>query len=95
MKVPKSSLDKDIIKGKSIQNQLSIWDNLLECRIKIHKGIHITNQLPQESSDFSQFLKIGGQQFESAVQETQSAVKHLLDSCLELQVYHFFNSFRI
>lgn len=89
VKLPKSSLEKDISKGKSIQNQLSLWDNLLECRIKIHKGIHTTNQLPQESSNFKQFSMIGGKQFESVVQETQSAVKSLLDSCLELQVFNF------
>lgn len=84
-RLPKNSLEKDVAKGKSIQNQLSLWDHLLECRIKIHKGIQTTNQLPQGPSDFKLFSQIGEKQFVSAAQVTQSAVKTLLDSCLELQ----------
>ena len=86
--MPRSSHDNDIRKGKSIQNQLSIWDHLLECRIKMHKGINLSNQLPQGPSHFKRFAKTatGENHFTTAVQGAQTAVKSVLDSCLELQV---------
>lgn len=81
-----NSHDADIKKGKSIQNQLSLWDHLLECRIKLHKGINLSNQLPK-ASDYKQFSKVASDNhFLTAGQGAQSAMKTLLDSCLELQV---------
>jgi protein AATF/BFR2 len=84
-----NSHDSDINKGKSIQNQLSLWDHLLECRIKIHKGINLCNQLPQATSNFKLFTKASGENhFVAAGQGAQVAIKSLLNNCLELQVNH-------
>ena len=84
-----NSHDSDINKGKSIQNQLSLWDHLLECRIKIHKGINLCNQLPQATSIFKLFTKASGENhFVAAGQGAQVAIKSLLNNCLELQVNH-------
>jgi len=86
-KSSKNSHDSDIKKGKSIQNQLSLWDHLLECRIKMHKSVNLCNQLPQGPSNFKLFSKTSGENhFSTAVQGAQTAFKSMLDSCLELQV---------
>ncbi len=86
-RVSKNPHDSDINKGKAIQNQLSLWDHLLECRIKLHKGLHLTNQLPQAPSNFKLFTKATGENhFVTAGQGAQAAIKTLLDNCLELQV---------
>ena len=81
----KKNVEGDVEKGKSVQSQLSLWDHLLECRIKIHKGIHLANCLPRGEGNFGVFLN-SGNQFPSAVQETEKTVKSLMDSLLELQV---------
>lgn len=84
-KMSKTSQGTDINKGKCVQNQLSLWDHLLECRIKMHKGINLCNQLPQ-GPVYKQFTKIAGENhFMTAGQGAQIAIKTLLDNCLELQ----------
>lgn len=90
VKLTKNSQQNDAIKGKSIQNQLSLWDHLLECRIKLHKGINLSNQLPQAPSTYKLFSKIsesGENHFVLAGQGAKESIKSLLDSCLELQVH--------
>lgn len=82
----KQSFSSEVEKGKAIQSQLSLWDHLLECRIKLHKGIHLANQLPQGPSSFKAFIKAGDSHLTTAAQEVQTALKTLLDSFLELQV---------
>ena len=83
----KKRIDSDVKKGSSIKNQLSMWDLLLECRIKYHKSINLCNQLPQGASGFKSFTQIPGENhFVTAVQSAQNAIKTFLDSCLELQV---------
>jgi protein AATF/BFR2 len=86
-KMSKNSHESDINKGKSIQNQLSLWDKLLECRIKMHKGINLCNQLPQAPYNYKLFTKASGENhFVLAGQGAQVAIKSLLDNCIELQV---------
>ena len=92
-KTAKRSVTSEIEKGKAIQSQLSLWDHLLECRIKIHKGIHLANQLPPGPVNLKRFVKAGDVPFSSAVKEAQIGVKTLLDSLIELQVHLFFNIF--
>ena len=88
-KISTNSHDNDINKGKSIQSQLSLWDHLLECRIKMHKGINLCNQLPQAPSNYRHFCKASGENhFVAAGQGAQVAIKSLLDNCLELEVNH-------
>ena len=90
-KSARNTHDSDINKGKAIQNQLSLWDHLLECRIKLHKGINLSNQLPQAPSNFKLFTKAAGENhFVTAGQGAQTAIKTLLDNCLELQVHVYY-----
>ena len=62
-KSSKKSLTSDVEKGRAIQNQLSLWDHLLECRIKLHKGINLANQLPQGPDSFKMFSKVADTNF--------------------------------
>lgn len=85
--LPKDSLENDVDKGKSIQNQLSFWEHLLECRIKMHKGIQLANQLHHGPSSFKLFNSAAGENlFSKAATGAQTALKTMLDSCMELQV---------
>ena len=43
----KSSVDKEVSKGKSIMKQQQVWDGLLELRISLQKALIKVNQLPQ------------------------------------------------
>lgn len=83
----KRRIDADVKKGSSIKQQLSLWDLLLECRIKYHKTISHCNRLPQGASGFKSFTQIPGENdFVKAALAAQSAIKTFLDSSLELQV---------
>ena len=82
-----NSHETDVSKGKSIQNQLSFWEHLLECRIKMHKGIQLANQLHHGPSSFKLFnSQTGDNFFANAATGAQVALKTMLDSCIELQV---------
>ncbi|RZF39248.1 hypothetical protein LSTR_LSTR010342 [Laodelphax striatellus] len=53
----KKSLEvhEDIEKGNAIRQQYEIWENLLECRIKLQKCLSASNKLPQ-NDNFSQIV---------------------------------------
>ena len=86
-RLPKDSRADDVEKGKSIQNQLSFWEHLLECRIKMHKGIQLSNQLHHGPATFKLFKSAAGENFfDAAATGAQKALKTMLDSCMELQV---------
>ena len=40
------NVEKEVAKGKCIQRQLQIWDNLLELRIAMQKSLTKINQFP-------------------------------------------------
>ncbi|NXU55208.1 AATF protein, partial [Turnix velox] len=53
-------------KGKAVKNQLALWDQLLEGRIKIQKALLTANRLPQPDT-YPTFREEGGQEFDNAV----------------------------
>uniref|UniRef100_F6YE22 Mediator of RNA polymerase II transcription subunit 27 n=1 Tax=Xenopus tropicalis TaxID=8364 RepID=F6YE22_XENTR len=80
----KEKVSKDFEKGQAIKNQIAIWDQLLEGRIKIQKALLLANQLPQ-SSAFETFKKEGGTEFFKAQKNNYKALKELMRSLVELQ----------
>ncbi|NXP12618.1 AATF protein, partial [Thinocorus orbignyianus] len=54
-------------KGKAVKNQLALWDQLLEGRIKMQKALLTANRLPQPDT-YPTFRKEGGQEFDDAVE---------------------------
>lgn len=68
-------------KGKAVKDQLALWDQLLEGRIKIQKALVSANQLPQPLI-FPEFKK--NPEFAGALKNSHKALKALQRSLLEL-----------
>ncbi|XP_071760288.2 protein AATF [Centroberyx gerrardi] len=77
-------VDEAVEKGKAVKNQLALWDQLLEGRIKIQKALVTANQLPQPQT-FPEFKKRGGAELAGALKNSHKALKALQRSLLELQ----------
>ncbi|NXN21872.1 AATF protein, partial [Nycticryphes semicollaris] len=58
---------EEVEKGKAVKNQLALWDQLLEGRIKMQKALLTVNRLPQPDT-YPIFRKEGGQEFDNAVE---------------------------
>ncbi|NXA82668.1 AATF protein, partial [Thryothorus ludovicianus] len=57
----------EVEKGKAVRNQLALWDQLMEGRIKMQKVLMTANRLPQPDT-YPRFRKEGGQDFDNAVE---------------------------
>ncbi|NXI58068.1 AATF protein, partial [Chloroceryle aenea] len=57
---------EEVERGKAVKNQLALWDQLLEGRIKMQKVLVTANRLPQPDT-YPAFKKEGGQEFDNAV----------------------------
>ncbi|KAF7657173.1 hypothetical protein LDENG_00030920 [Lucifuga dentata] len=77
-------VDEEVEKGKAVKNQLALWDQLLEGRIKIQKALVTANQLPQPQT-FTEFKKMGGAELAGALKNSHKSLKALQRSLLELQ----------
>ncbi|XP_064602198.1 protein AATF-like [Liolophura sinensis] len=80
----KSDISEEIEKGKAVKHQISLWDSLLEGRIKLQKAVTLVNQLPQPDT-WQMFEQEGGDNFTEASRQSRLAVKTLLDNLIELQ----------
>ncbi|NWZ72260.1 AATF protein, partial [Acrocephalus arundinaceus] len=58
---------EEVEKGKAVRNQLALWDQLMEGRIKMQKVLLTANRLPQPDT-YPRFRKEGGQDFDNAVE---------------------------
>ncbi|NXQ56175.1 AATF protein, partial [Anthoscopus minutus] len=57
----------EVEKGKAVRNQLALWDQLMEGRIKMQKVLMTANRLPQPDT-YPRFKQEGGQDFDNAVE---------------------------
>ncbi|KAM6938377.1 protein AATF [Lycodopsis pacificus] len=76
-------VDMEVEKGKAVKDQLALWDQLLEGRIKIQKALVSANQLPQMQT-FPEFKRRGGAELAGELKNTHKALKALQRSLLEL-----------
>ncbi|NXK79960.1 AATF protein, partial [Amazona guildingii] len=67
MTFSKGQETEEVEKGKAVKNQLALWDQLLEGRIKMQKALVTVNRLPQPDT-YPTFRKEGGQEFDNAVE---------------------------
>lgn len=75
-------INKDVEKGVSIQNQLQIWEKLLEIRIHSQKFLLKANGLPQTNY----FHQLSSRpEFNEAVKKTSANVENLLTKMCTLQ----------
>ncbi|XP_040856217.1 protein AATF [Ochotona curzoniae] len=77
-------VSEEVEKGRAVKNQIALWDQLLEGRIKLQKALLTTNQLPQPDI-FPAFKDKGGPEFASALKNSHKALKALLRSLVDLQ----------
>ncbi|KFP66468.1 Protein AATF, partial [Cariama cristata] len=75
---------EEVEKGKAVKNQLALWDQLLEGRIKMQKALVTVNRLPQPDT-YPIFRKEGGQEFDNAVENCCKALEALLKVLVDLQ----------
>uniref|UniRef100_H9G6A3 Apoptosis antagonizing transcription factor n=1 Tax=Anolis carolinensis TaxID=28377 RepID=H9G6A3_ANOCA len=75
---------EEVAKGKAVKNQIALWDQLLEGRIKLQKVLLTANQLPQPDT-FPEFKTRGGPEFSNALKNNYKALKALLRSLVDLQ----------
>lgn len=74
----------DIEKGNCVRNQLKLWENLLEIRIKLQKCLITSNQMPQH--DVYQNFKMDAEYTKTA-DEVKNKLKILLNNMLQLQTF--------
>uniref|UniRef100_UPI00398E65EC protein AATF n=1 Tax=Pristiophorus japonicus TaxID=55135 RepID=UPI00398E65EC len=84
MTFSKEKVAEEVEKGQSVKNQIALWDQLLEGRIRLQKALVTANQLPQPDS-MPTFKKKGGPEFATALKDSCKALKALLRSLVELQ----------
>lgn len=76
-------VDEEVEKGKAVKNQLALWDQLLQGRIKIQKALVLANQIPLPQT-FPVFNRMGGAELTGALKNTHKALNALQMSLLEL-----------
>lgn len=79
----KEKVDEEVEKGKAVKNQLALWDQLLEGRIKLQKALVTANQLPQRQT-FSEFKSKGGAELAAELKNSHKALKALQRTLAEL-----------
>lgn len=82
--VNKKSTNNEVKKGVCVQNQLKIWEKLLEVRIKAQKMLITANSFP----DFDSFIELSAiedSEFTDKIEDACDGVYNLLDNLLELQ----------
>lgn len=82
--VNKESASNEVKKGVCVQNQLKIWEKLLEVRIKAQKMLITANSLPDFDS-FIELSEIEDSAFTDKIEGACDGVYNLLDNLLELQ----------
>ncbi|KAM5180951.1 protein AATF [Mantella aurantiaca] len=80
----KEKVSSDVAKGQGIKNQITIWDQLLEGRIKIQKVLLSANQLPQHDM-LALFKETGGSELLTPLMNSYKALKELMRSLVQLQ----------
>lgn len=78
----RTNIQEEQEKGKCVQSQLKIWENLLEMRIRLQKCLIVGNRLPQYDNH-KEFRK--DIEFEKKSNEARSKLTMLLNSMLSLQ----------
>lgn len=79
--LPNMNVDEEIKKGNGVRDQIKVWENLLDMRIKFQKCLQLSNQLPQLEV-FKTFT--ADNDFKTESKKVQSNLTTLLDKLLQL-----------
>ncbi|XP_011637380.1 protein AATF [Pogonomyrmex barbatus] len=77
-----TNVKAEIEKGNCVKNQLKLWENFLEMRIKLQKCIVISNQMPQYDTHKELRSNID---FVKKVDETKSKLTLIIDNMILLK----------
>lgn len=77
-----TNVKADIDKGNCVRNQLNLWENLLEIRIKLQKCLFTSNRMPQ-FDDCKGFKE--NSEYATKTDESTRKLKLLLNNMLQLQ----------
>ena len=78
------NVQKEVEKGKSIKNQLQIWDSLLELRISLQKSLSKINQFPLDLKPFKENKEKSDEE-ENELKQSQVNLAKVLDQLLDLK----------
>ncbi|KYM98587.1 Protein AATF [Cyphomyrmex costatus] len=77
-----TNVDTEIEKGNCVRNQLKLWENFLEMRIKLQKCVVISNQMPQ----YDVHKELGSDtNFVKKVSETKMKLALIMENMLRLK----------
>ncbi|EGI58641.1 PREDICTED: protein AATF-like [Acromyrmex echinatior] len=77
-----TNVDTEIEKGNCVRNQLKLWENFLEIRIKLQKCLVISNQMPQHDVH----KELGSDMnFVKKVNETKMKLALIMENMLRLK----------
>ena len=82
--IKNTSANEEVQKGISVQNQLKVWEKLLEVRIKSQKMVITANSFPDFDANVNLSTNDDGQ-FKEKVTGAVDGLYGLLDNLLELQ----------
>jgi protein AATF/BFR2 len=81
-----NDVEKEVLKGKAIENQQQIWDGLLELRIGLQKCLTKINQFPQGDSDWKAFKEAAtNDDTAGEIKKSQSNLAKILDHIFQLK----------
>ncbi|XP_058121948.1 protein Aatf [Anopheles ziemanni] len=75
--------EETVSKGLAVQNQLKLWERMLEMRIKLQPCLITANSLPP--ADVCEKLRAESEEFRDKVEQVTETVAQAMDRFLELQ----------
>ncbi|KAJ3254420.1 hypothetical protein HK103_007214 [Boothiomyces macroporosus] len=79
----------EIEKGQHVKSQLTLWDGILDLRVRIQKGVEAANILPQHSVYYDHLNEEG---VDEKVQEATGALQSLLNNLVDMRMNLLDNS---
>ncbi|CAO3610192.1 unnamed protein product [Mucor fragilis] len=78
------SAQSDVEKGQHVRQQLTLWDNCLENRIRMQKVIDETNKLPQNDTYYNFLAKAEG--VEKDLESAKNDLREVIDDLMDIRV---------
>uniref|UniRef100_A0A2M4AJH3 Putative apoptosis antagonizing transcription factor/protein transport protein n=1 Tax=Anopheles triannulatus TaxID=58253 RepID=A0A2M4AJH3_9DIPT len=82
--ITEENRQETIGKGLAVQNQLKLWERMLEMRIKLQPCVIAANSLPSFGGSYDKFSR-ESKEFREKISETTTTITGALDSLLKLQ----------
>lgn len=78
------SAQSDVEKGKHVRQQLKLWDNCLESRIRMQKVIDDANKLPQKDNYYDFLAEAEG--IENDLETAKTDLREIIDDLMDMRV---------